>query len=215
MLELGLKLLLSYAIGSVSGSLLMGRVFGGIDIRNEGSGNAGGTNALRTHGLAFALPVVLIDIGKGALAVLLVPGLGLVPPDPMLSRGYVTVMCGAAAVVGHIWPMWHQFRGGKGAGTLIGVYLAIAPWVIPVVLLVWIVGVVLTGYVGLSTMLAGLAAVPCAWLFYPSFDALTGFAVAMAALVIFAHRSNVSRMLLGTENRMIKAMIWRRKSSTP
>lgn len=213
MLELGLKLFFAYALGSVSGSLVMGRVFGGIDIRNEGSGNAGGTNALRTHGLAFALPVVLIDIFKGSLAVWLVPSLPGVPVDPGLSRGYLTVCCAGAAVVGHIWPMWHDFRGGKGAGTLVGAYLALAPWVFPGLLVVWLAGVVVTGYVGLSTMVAALTAAGFALWFYPDFESLPGFALLMAALIVFAHRSNVSRMLLGKENRMTKAMFWRRDRS--
>ena len=213
MLELGLKLFLAYAIGSISGSLVMGRVFGGIDIRNEGSGNAGGTNALRTHGLAFALPVVLIDIFKGSLAVWLVPGLPFIASDPSVTREYLTVCCGAAAVVGHIWPLWHDFRGGKGAGTLVGVYLALAPWVFPGLLVVWLAGVVLTGYVGLSTMLAAVTGVGFAWWWYPQCVELPGFAALMALLIVYAHRSNVTRMLLGKENRMTKAMFWRRDRS--
>ncbi len=210
MFELGLKVFVAYAIGSVSGSLVMGRLFGGIDIRDEGSGNAGGTNALRTHGLAFALPVVLIDIAKGWLAVWLVPGLTMIVVDPSLSLNYVTVMCGAAAVVGHIWPLWHGFRGGKGAGTLVGVYLGIAPLIFPGLLVVWLLGVILTGYVGLSTMVAALSAVGFAGWLYPSVEALIGFALAMAGLIAFAHRSNISRLRQGTENRMTKAMFWRR-----
>ena len=210
MFELGLKVFIAYAIGSVSGSLVMGRIFGGIDIREEGSGNAGGTNALRTHGLRFALPVVLIDIAKGWLAVWLVPGLALIVVDPSLSPGYVAVMCGAAAVAGHIWPLWHGFRGGKGAGTLVGAYLGLAPLVFPGLLVVWLLGVVLSGYVGLSTMIAALSAVGFARWLYPSYEALMGFALAMACLIAFAHRSNISRLRQGTENRMIKAMFWRR-----
>lgn len=212
MLELGIKLFLSYALGSISGSLVMGRVFGGVDIRQEGSGNAGATNALRTHGAAFALPVIIIDILKGALAVILVAPLAFVASDPLFSRDYVRVCCGAAAVIGHIWPMWHDFRGGKGAGTLVGAYLALAPMVFPGLLAVWIVGVVGTGYVGFSTMLAGVSAIGFAWWWYPGASELLGFAAAMALLVVFAHRSNISRMVLGTENRMTKAMFWRRSA---
>lgn len=212
MLELGIKIFLSYALGSVSGSLVMGRVFGGVDIRTEGSGNAGATNALRTHGAAFALPVVVIDILKGALAVILIAPLAVVAQDPLFSRDYVRMCCGAAAVVGHIWPMWHDFRGGKGAGTLVGAYLALAPLVFPGLLAVWIVGVVATGYVGFSTMVAGASAALFARWWYPQTPELLGFAIVMALLVVFAHRSNISRMLLGTENRMTKAMFWRRSA---
>lgn len=212
MLEPGIKLLLSYLLGSVSGSLLVGRFFGGVDIRGMGSGNAGGTNALRTQGPLFALLVIIIDVGKGVVAALTVPGLALVAADPEVSRQWLAVGCGAAAVVGHIWPFWYQFRGGKGAGTLVGVYAALAPKLLLVMLLVWLVIVVLTGYVGLSTMLAAASAAVASALVYDGRSALLAFALAMTLLIVFAHRGNISRMLSGTENRMSKAMFWRRRT---
>jgi glycerol-3-phosphate acyltransferase PlsY len=102
MLELGIKFLISYFIGSLMGAMIVGKLRGGIDIRTMGSGNAGGTNALRTQGIGFAIGVVLIDIGKGALAAGVVPGLELpfIAEDPEISRVWLTLCCSAAAVFG-------------------------------------------------------------------------------------------------------------------
>lgn len=124
MLELGVTTLLAYLLGSLIGSLIVGRLRGGVDIRNAGSGNPGGTNALRTQGAAFALWVVLIDAGKGWIAVAVLPDLRLpfVGIDPAIDRLWLTVACGAAVVVGHVYPVWYGFRGGKGAATLVGAH---------------------------------------------------------------------------------------------
>ena len=129
MLELGLKVLLSYLVGSLTGALIVGKLAGGIDIRTQGSGNAGGTNALRTQGKWFALRVILIDIGKGFLPPWLFPVLVLpgVPLDPELSRTWLMLACAGASVIGHCYPVWFGFAGGKGAATAIGALLGIAP----------------------------------------------------------------------------------------
>src|SRR5690606_18163608 len=123
MLELGIKLLLAYLLGSAIGSLIVGRLRGGVDIRELGSGNAGGTNALRTQGKAFAAWVMLIDIGKGWLAAAVLPGLALpgIGIDAQVARQWLAVGCAAAAVLGHVYPLWFGMRGGKGAATLLGV----------------------------------------------------------------------------------------------
>ena len=159
MLELGSKFLISYFIGSIMGSMIMGRLRGGVDIRELGSGNAGGTNALRTQGIAFALGVVIIDIGKGALGAGVVPGLELpfIASDPEISRVWLTLSCAAASVIGHIWPVYHRFRGGKGAATLVGTLLILGPQLILPLLLVWAWMLVITGYVGLATMVSAVA----------------------------------------------------------
>ncbi|MEM9058399.1 MAG: glycerol-3-phosphate acyltransferase, partial [Pseudomonadota bacterium] len=129
MLDVVFKLVLAYLLGSVSGSLVTGRFFGGVDIRRMGSGNAGGTNALRTQGPLFALLVVIIDVGKGALAAGVLPGLALFAngPAPVAATGWLPVGCAAAAIVGHMVPVWHGFRGGKGGATLVGSLLVLAP----------------------------------------------------------------------------------------
>jgi glycerol-3-phosphate acyltransferase PlsY len=215
MLELGVKFLLSYFIGSVMGALLIGRLRGGVDIRTAGSGNAGGTNALRTQGWLFALGVVVIDVGKGAVGAGLIPALDLpfIDEGANVSYDWLVVSCAAAAVMGHVWPIWHEFRGGKGAATLIGTLIVMSPTLIAPVLVVWSVVLVLTGYVGLSTMCAGIAApVWLALTTLPADQPLFIYCVAMAAYLVFSHRSNIHRMRTGTENRMTRAMLFRRQS---
>jgi glycerol-3-phosphate acyltransferase PlsY len=208
-LELGIKFLISYFIGSVMGAMVMGRLRGGVDIRTMGSGNAGGTNALRTQGWLFALGVVLIDVGKGAFGAGVVPGLALpfVGIDPGLSRVWLTLSCAAAAVIGHVWPLWHEFRGGKGAATLVGTLFVLAPTVIVPVLGVWLLVFVLSGFVGLATMSAGITApIVIALTRLPEDQPVFIFCVAMSMYILFSHRSNIQRMKNGTENRVARAM---------
>lgn len=216
MLDLGLRLIAAYLLGSVMGALLVGRLSGQGDIRHEGSGNAGGTNALRTRGLGFALAVVAIDLGKGLLAVTLVPALPLPSAAPSAaapSEPLVAACCGVAAVLGHVFPYWYGFRGGKGAATLVGAYLGLAPVLILPVLAMWVLCLVLTGFVGLSTMLAGAAAFVSALLLRPGESPATvaGFAALMALLLLATHRSNITRMVRGAEDRKEGIMLWRRR----
>lgn len=202
MLELGVKSLVAYLLGSVSGSLLLGRLRG-VDIRELGSGNAGGTNALRTQGWRFALGVMAIDIGKAVVAVALVPGLALplIEGDPPLDRQWLAVSCAIAVVVGHVYPLWYEFRGGKGAATLVGAVAVLAPAALVPVLAVWFVTVMLTGFVGLGTMLGSLALPVYFALDRPVDAALVTFGVLMAGFVAYTHRANLARMRAGTENR--------------
>jgi glycerol-3-phosphate acyltransferase PlsY len=202
LLELGFKALLAYLLGSVLGSLWLGRLRG-VDIRTQGSGNAGGTNALRTQGFAFALCVVLVDVGKALLAVGWLPGVSLpgIGLDPAVDRDWLAVTCAAAVVFGHVYPVWDEFRGGKGAATLLGAVAVLAPKALLPVLLVWLVTVMLSGYVGLGTML-GTATLPVYFaLSTPGRTPLLVFGLAMAAFIVFTHRSNVQRMREGSENR--------------
>lgn len=214
MLELGVKFLLSYFLGSVMGAMVMGRIRGGVDIRTMGSGNAGGTNALRTQGAGFALGVVIIDVGKGIVGAGVIPLLDIpfVGIDPEVSRTWLALCCGAAAVFGHVWPFYHNFRGGKGAATYVGTFVALNPAVIPPMLLVWAFVVVLSGYVGLATMTAAVS-VPV-WLAVtrlPGDQALFIYSAVMAMFIIFWHRANIQRMRDGVENRNEKMMLFRRK----
>jgi glycerol-3-phosphate acyltransferase PlsY len=204
MLELGVKFLLSYFLGSVMGAMVMGRIRGGVDIRTMGSGNAGGTNALRTQGVGFALGVVIIDVGKGFVGAGVIPLLDLpfVGIDPEISRTWLALCCGAAAVFGHVWPFYHNFRGGKGAATYVGTFIALSPTLIPPMLLVWAFVVVMSGYVGLATMMAA-ASVPF-WIAItrlPADQGLFVYSAVMAVFIIFWHRSNIQRMRDGVENR--------------
>jgi acyl phosphate:glycerol-3-phosphate acyltransferase len=204
MLELACKTLLAYLLGSLVGSLIVGSLRGGVDIRQVGSGNAGGTNALRTQGYGFALWVFVIDIGKGWLATAVLPFLSLafIAPDPAIDRQWLAVACAAAVVVGHVAPVWYEFRGGKGAATLIGALLGLDPLALIPVLLVWLLVVTLSGFVGLATMLAA-AAYPIYLLatHAPPPFALLSFACAMVLFICYTHRSNIERMRCGTENR--------------
>lgn len=212
MLELSLKLLFAYLLGALSGSLIVGKLYGGVDIRAEGSGNAGGTNALRTHGSVFALWVVLIDVGKGMIAVLWLPGLVIsgVGIDPTIARDWLIAGCGIAAVMGHVFPVWFEFRGGKGAATLFGIFVVLIPKIALAVAVVWVLIVLLTGYVGLATIIAAWTA-PVAALLAPAATnaAILSFSVSMALFITFTHRENIARMSAGTENRMRRLMLFK------
>lgn len=192
-----------YLLGSISGSLVLGR-FRGIDIRKHGSGNAGGTNAFRTQGFTFALGVVVIDVGKGALSAYLALRFS--------SQAYLSILpciAVAAAVIGHVWPIFHGFRGGKGAATLVGGVLLLWPVAVLVLVLVWVLCLTLTGYVGLSTVLAGFSLLVFALIGNASVPVLI-FSVFAAFLMLFTHRGNMQRLVQGNEYRFDKALLWRR-----
>jgi glycerol-3-phosphate acyltransferase PlsY len=217
MLELGTKFLISYFIGSLMGAMIVGKLRGGVDIRTMGSGNAGGTNALRTQGVVFALGVVIIDIGKGVIGAGIVPGLELpfIPEDPMISRTWLTLCCAAASVFGHVWPIYHRFRGGKGAATLVGTFIIVGPELILPLLLVWAWVLVMSGYVGLATM-AAAASVPI-WIGItrlPVDQPLFIYSAIMALYVARWHRLNIQRMRDGTEHRNTKLMIFSNRRKT-
>jgi glycerol-3-phosphate acyltransferase PlsY len=211
MLEIVVKLALAYLIGSANGSLVLGR-FRGVDIRTEGSGNAGGTNALRTHGVLFALGVIVIDVGKAVLAVLWVPGaaLGGIAVATAAPGEWLKIACGAAAVIGHCWPVFYGFRGGKGMATLVGAYAVIAPGVFLAVVIAWLAFLLLFGYVGVATIL-GAATAPVYIVFkgYALDSPIFLFGIAMALLILFTHRGNVSRIRKGLEKPDFNALITR------
>ncbi len=202
MLELGFKITLAYLLGSLVGSLVIGQLRG-VDIRRLGSGNAGGTNALRTQGWLFALAVMIIDVGKAVIAVGYLPGLNLplVRLDPTIDRQWLAVACAVAVVLGHVYPVWYEFRGGKGAATLLGAIGVLAPMALLPFAFVWLTCVMVSGYVGLATML-GTATVPLyALLAQRSNHALLTFSVLMTGFVLWTHRANIQRMRRGAESR--------------
>ena len=213
MLELALKTLLSYLLGSLLGALLIGHTRG-VDIRALGSGNAGGTNALRTQGFGFALGVVIIDVGKALVVVGLLPGLELpgVGLDPALDRDWLTIACATAVVAGHVWPLYFEFQGGKGAATLIGAVAVLAPLALIPVVLVWLATVMLSGFVGLATLLAA-GTLPIAFAVLEAGDALIIFALTMAAFMAWTHRANIARMRAGNENRVKRLWLLRPRSA--
>ena len=199
-----IKVLLAYLLGSVVGSLVVGRLRGGVDIRQAGSGNAGATNALRTQGAAFAIWVIIIDIAKGWIAAALLPGLalpGIAPSAPDLAA-WLPAVCAFAAIVGHVFPVWHGFRGGKGVATLVGAYAGFDLTLLLPLFASWLGVVTVSGFVGLASIIAAFA-MPVYLLMRdgPILTPALGFALACAALVAFTHRGNVRRMRAGTEPR--------------
>ena len=215
MLELGTKILLAYLLGSVSGSLLIGKLKGGVDIREMGSGNAGSTNALRTQGKMFAFGVMIIDVGKGYISAALIPVLAIagLAEDPAVGRDWLVIACSSAAVIGHCYPFWHGFHGGKGAATLIGTLTFIQPVILLPVIAVWLLVVMSSGFVAMATIMAGFSA--------PVYLLLTGqvanqplltLAVSMALFLVYTHRENIRRLKAGAEVRVGQLAIFRRDS---
>lgn len=210
-MEFGLKILFAYLLGSVSGSLVVGRMRGGVDIRKLGSGNAGGTNALRTQGAGFAVPVLIIDVVKGVLAVAVVPFIAWPDAGSSASQAWLPALCGIAAVLGHVLPVWHGFRGGKGVATLLGALAALEPALLVPVLVAWTVVVIAFRYVGFASVVAA-AVLPLAAVALRSepFAPVLAFSLFGAALIAWTHRGNLARMRRGTESRTGRVPFGRR-----
>ena len=204
MIELGLKFTVAYLLGSILGSLVVGQIRGGIDIREIGSHNAGGTNALRTQGKAFAFWVMVIDVGKGVIPVLLlpqleIPGVGI---DSQASRELITYAVGFGAILGHVYPLWYDFRGGKGGATAAGVVCVIAPELAVPAIVIWLAVIVVTRYVGLATMSVAVgAAAYIGATRLPQQAGIFVFSLLVAGLILYTHRENIKRMRQGTESR--------------
>jgi len=198
-MDFPVKVLIAYLLGSIVGSLVVGRLRGGVDIRKLGSGNAGSTNALRTQGLAFGIWVIIIDVAKGWVAAAWLPTLGVAVTEGE-SAGWLAAACAFAAIIGHVFPVWHGFRGGKGVATLLGAWAGLELALLAPLVVTWLAVVMVSGYVGLSSITASLA-IPVYLLLRDGahLTPLMGFALACAALVIWTHRGNVRRMRAGTE----------------
>lgn len=205
MLEIFLKALVAYLLGTIMGGMVIGALRGGVDLRKLGSGNLGATNALRTQGKGFALAVLLLDIGKGVLAVTLLP---MWPwADSSLSRESVAYLCGVAVAVGHIYPVWFRFRGGKGVATLAGVFATLLPLALPWMLAVFALLVLLTGYVSLASVCGALTAALYVGLGEGLNSHAGVFTLTMSLLVIFKHRGNLKRVMNGDEPRFERARL--------
>lgn len=198
-----LVLAAAYLLGSLSGGLLLGRLFGQADLRASGSGNAGATNALRAGGRGFGAAVLGFDLLKGVIAAAVIPWLAFATLD-----GWAFA-CGAAAVIGHVYPVYFGFRGGKGAATLIGVLLVLLPAALGIGLIVWVATLVATGFVGLATLLGMLAVAVWCLATHAATGAASLFVIAMTALIFYTHRANIMRMRAGNENQFTRAM-WRK-----
>jgi len=203
MIELILKGVLSYLLGSIIGSLVVGRLIGGVDIRTLGSGNPGATNALRTQGKKVALAVLLIDLTKGwvataVIATWVVPA-GIAAATAPLAAWSASV-CGIAVMLGHVYPLWYGFRGGKGVATLLGAVLGINAWLLLPMVLAWLTVVIAFGYVGLASIL-GAVALAVAVALTRGGTPLLVFGILSVLLILYTHRANLARMRAGTEPR--------------
>jgi glycerol-3-phosphate acyltransferase PlsY len=186
------------------GGLILGKLTGAADIRTFGSKSAGATNALRAHGKGFAAGVFIIDILKGLLAVIVIAKL----PWPggsqsLISVEWLQVACGLAVFFGHLYPVFFGFKGGKGVATLLGVMLGLSPAILLAALAGWMIILLATGYVGLASIGGGVIAALFAGLWHPGdfLSPLGIFTLISAGLLIFTHRSNIQRLLNGSEHR--------------
>lgn len=187
-----LVLLLSYLLGSIPFGLLIGRWWSKVDVRKYGSGNIGMTNVLRTVGYIPALFTLLGDGGKGLLAVLLAA--------EVTDNPFFALLAGTAAVIGHNWPVFLHFRGGKGVATAAGAVLAVRPWSGLVLFIIWLAVLVRFRYISLSSIVAGVC-LPFVLLIFGV--SLWEFALAalLGAFTVIRHRSNIERLRAGTEFR--------------
>ncbi len=205
-----LAILLAFALGGILGGRIAGHLKG-VDLRAAGSGNIGATNALRTQGRAFALLVLVIDVGKGVLAVLLLPQLAA------QASAWLPFACGAAAVFGHCFSPWQGFNGGKGVATLAGVFLALMPIAFGWMLLAFVLTVLLTGVVSLATLFGALVAllhVTC-WSATGVFSPAGCFVTLMVLLILATHLDNWRRLKAGNESRFEKARVLGRALGLP
>lgn len=195
-------LIIAYFIGSIPTALIVSRSFFNIDIREYGSGNMGATNTFRVLGSKFGTIVMVGDMLKGILAVALYNLLPYYLTNE-LDRTNLMIGLGLAAVIGHIYPIWAGFRGGKGVATLFGMVLAIQPIVAINCVGVFLLVLYLTRYVSLSSILAGVALPICVlWVYNEKEVFYRVFAVAVAALIVLTHQKNISRLLKGNEGRV-------------
>jgi glycerol-3-phosphate acyltransferase PlsY len=197
-----LLIITAYLIGSIPTALIISKSIFDIDIREYGSGNMGATNTFRVLGPKYGTIVMLGDMLKGILAVALYNLLPYYLTNE-LDRTNLMIGLGMAAVAGHIYPIWAQFRGGKGVATLFGMLLAIQPMVAVSCVGVFVLVLFLTRYVSLSSILAGVALPICVlWIYNEHEVFYRVFAVAVAALVILTHQKNISRLIKGNESRV-------------
>jgi len=222
MLSLLLILLLSYLIGSIPSSVWLGKLVHGVDVRDHGSGNAGATNAFRVLGWQVGASALAFDMGKGAVAAGV---LALIRVDTLPALGtweldtVVALLAGLAAILGHMFPLYLGFDGGKGVATTAGVLLAITPIAMLIVMAIFVAVLLPSGYVSLASMLSAISFPVTAAIQKYGFGADLDLSIlivgALLALgIVFAHRSNIKRLIAGEENqfqsfRPAKGMIGR------
>lgn len=185
--------LVGYGVGSLPLGFLVASLLRGIDLRRVGSGNVGAANVYRTVGVRMAILVVLVDVAKGAGGVLLAGRFG--------TGGVEPVSAGVAAIVGHVFPVWLKFHGGKGVATACGVFWVLAPLATAMAAGVFVAGVGITRYVSVGSLAATIALPTLAWLTHASGPVIVGGVLA-ALLIVARHRGNLARLVEGTERRL-------------
>lgn len=183
----------AYFIGSIPFALLLARLWGGHDLHRVGSGNIGAANVLRAAGVRAGVVCAVLDIAKGAA--------GVAVGGRIAGAEHATAIAGFAAVVGHIYPIWLKFRGGKGVATACGAFTMLAPLAVPPAALAFIAAIWATRYISIGSVVATVALPPVAYLIGYSAPVVAS-ACAAATLIVFRHRSNLSRALVGTERRV-------------
>lgn len=187
------SVIIAYLIGSVPFALLLARRWGAVDLRRIGSGNLGAANVLRASGVKAGVLVAVLDMTKGAASVMLAERFG--------GHSAAPAAAGVAAIVGHIYPVWLRFRGGKGVATACGVFAVLTPLAVPPALGIFAVAVWITRYISLGSMLASVALPPIAYAIGSPAPAVAAACVA-SAIIVFRHRSNLMRLRTGTERRI-------------
>jgi glycerol-3-phosphate acyltransferase PlsY len=186
-------ILLAYLIGSIPFALLLARRWGASDLRLVGSGNLGAANVMRASGVTAGLVVAALDVGKGAASVWLA--------ERLSTGAGVTAVAGFAAIVGHIYPVWLRFRGGKGVATACGVFSILTPLAVPPAIAIFAAALWMTEYISLGSVLASMALPPIAYALGSPAPTVAA-AVAASIIIVFRHRSNVVRLRTGTERRL-------------
>jgi glycerol-3-phosphate acyltransferase PlsY len=214
MLLLAIIVILSYLIGSVPNSIIISKLVRGIDIREHGSGNAGGTNVMRVLGWKYGLLVIFLDALKGAIAVVIISRLfyGPLPFEnvsPFDDFTLVQIIAGMSAVIGHIWTVFAGFKGGKGIATALGMLLTLITIDMLIAVGIFALVVLISRYVSLGSIIAAISVPSTLFirenLFHvdiPGYSTLLPFIIGVSVLVIFTHRKNLARLINGSENKI-------------
>lgn len=214
MLLLAIIVILSYLIGSIPNSILISRAVSGIDIRKHGSGNAGGTNVMRVLGWKYGLVVIFLDALKGAIAVVIISRLfyGPLPFEnisPFDDFTLVQIIAGMSAVIGHIWTVFAEFKGGKGIATALGMLLTLITIDMLIAVGIFTLVVLISRYVSLGSIIAAISVPSTLFirenLFHvdiPGYSTLFPFIIGVTVLVIFTHRKNLVRIFNGNESKI-------------
>ena len=192
-MSLAIPVAIGYLLGSIPFAFLLSRCLEGIDIRHAGSGNVGAANVLRISGVGAAIAVMVLDVAKGAGSVLVAQRWDGSDAAPAAA--------GLAAIVGHIYPAWLRFRGGKGVATACGVFSVLTPWALLPAMVFFVAAVWATGFISLGSIVATVALAPIAYGMHAPHAAVLS-AGGAAAVIVFRHRSNMMRLWAGTERRI-------------